>query len=69
MSDIDDLKRIWPQADFVLDYEWEAKLVPKPKGTSKLGHILQNPTKESSNIWISQKNVFWSLGHDKTRTR
>ena len=36
MSDTDDLKRIWPQADFVLDYEWEAKLVPKPRALLNL---------------------------------
>ena len=60
MSDIDDLKRIWPQADFVLDYDWEAKLVSKPKGTSKLGLILQNQGKRRALTFGSVKRMFFA---------
>ena len=60
MNEIDDLKRIWPQADFVLDYDWEAKLVPKPKGTSKLGHILQNQGKRRAVTFGSVKRMFFA---------
>ena len=62
MTNIDDLKRIWPCADFVLDYTWEAELVRKPVRTSIIKKMLQHQGSRRAVTFGKVRRMFFAHG-------